>query len=96
MESARLDIDLKALVAWSDWAALRNRRGEEAAPHLKKIAAKHGVDVARVEARFWVLVGFFGRTCRVGWEPTVDANGSLRKGKHGSRRLMTEARGCHA
>lgn len=91
-----LDAELRQLVAWSDYHALRDRREQEAAPHIQKIAEKHGASESLVWARFWMFVGIYARITRVGHEPSVDANGSLRKGKHGSRRLMMEARGCLA
>lgn len=83
--------ELKELVAWSDYHGLRNRRSEEAAPHLKRIAEKYGVSEMQTEARFWMLVGWYGRTTRIGEEPDVGSDGSLRKGKYGSRRLFSEA-----
>lgn len=88
--SVVLYAELKGLVAWSDWHSLRNRRGKATAPRLRKIAEKFGVSETLVSIRFWLLVGPFGRLTRIGEEPTVTADGSLEKGKYGSRRLFSE------
>lgn len=87
-DRSALDEALKELVGWSDYAALRDRREEAAAPHVQKIAEKYGRPEIQVWTRFWLLVGFFGRTTRIGEEPTVGDDGRLKKGKYGSRRLM--------
>lgn len=89
-ERSALETEIKELVAVTDFYALRDRREEAAAPHIVKLASKHNVSEALCWAKFWLLVGFFARTTRVGEEPSVGDDGRLQKGKYGSRRLMAE------
>lgn len=89
LDERALDGELKELVAWSDYHALRGRREQEAAPHIRKIAEKFGLPETLVWARFWLFVGVYGRTTRIGEQPTVE-DGQLKKGKYGSRKLLTK------
>lgn len=87
-----LHAELRELVGITDFYALRDCREKEAAPHIIKIAQKHNVSEMLAWAKFLMLVGFYGRTVRIGEEPETDENGRLRKGKYGSRRLMAGVR----
>jgi len=77
--------ELRELIAWSDWHSLRGKRPEAVAPKLAALASKHGVSEMRVTARFWALIGGLGRLPRIGQEPEEGADGTMRRGKFGSK-----------
>ena len=78
-----LNTELRVLVAWSDWHALRGKRAQAVAPKLAALAVKLGISEMRVTARFWILVGGMGRMKRIGEEPEAHADGTVRRGKFG-------------